>query len=625
MDRFLQIGLSNAAVIVLAPLVLPLVRLLRQPALTHALCLLILLKLITPPLWTIPIDCLPAATAARIEEGQLETAASSRGPRGATVGAGKVVTMQGGEPSLEWRHDATPEADAGLVERQWATWRMLGASVWLCGSAICFVIVSVRVRLLRRLLRFATPAPPEVLQRAEALAPRFDLATVPSIWFVPGNLCPILFGLWRPRLIVSAKLWDRLEPRQQDTLLLHELAHYRRGDHWVRPLEVLITALYWWHPVVWWTRSQLREAEEQCCDAWVLWGLPGVAHQYASALLEVVDFASETRAGLPVLASGMGDFRHLKRRLNMMKQSVPRMLSWTSFAGLCSLAIVLLPMAPVPAQYIAAPSGPGNISTGDPATEVAFLNVEEKRTDKDPDIDEAKLRVEQLTAELAEAKAKLAEREALQKASAETENSASLTGEKQFSATFHWDFRKDQPLEEVFKVKGSPDKVIARDHGFRVSLPSAPCSTSLITRFFVSGDFDVTARCEVLNLEKPGAAAYLLVESTLSDENPRLGRKFGQVHQQEVIAAFEKAGADDWSVASMKATDVNLRLKREGERLQFFAGDAQSGSLRKLREVRLSGTDPRWVRLVVANKPDGGQADVRWLELTIKADQLLGR
>src|SRR5688500_4352570 len=57
METFLNVGLSNAVVAaVLALVLLPAARLLRRPALTHALCLLILVKLVTPPVWHVPLD-----------------------------------------------------------------------------------------------------------------------------------------------------------------------------------------------------------------------------------------------------------------------------------------------------------------------------------------------------------------------------------------------------------------------------------------------------------------------------------------------------------------------------------------------------------------------------------------
>src|SRR5437899_200882 len=109
----------------------------------------------------------------------------------------------------------------------------------------------------------------------------------------------------RPRLLVPAVLWERLNPTQQATLLAHELGHYKRGDHWVRRLELVVSAVYWWHPVVWWARRQIREAEEQCCDGWVISLLPDAALAYATALVETVAFLSQARPVPSPAASGI--------------------------------------------------------------------------------------------------------------------------------------------------------------------------------------------------------------------------------------------------------------------------------------------------------------------------------
>jgi hypothetical protein len=151
----------------------------------------------------------------------------------------------------------------------------------------------------------------------------------------------------RSRLLVPAGLLDRLSGEERATLLVHELAHLRRRDHWVRALELVVTGLYWWHPVVWWARREIQEAEEQCCDAWVVWALPAAGRTYASALMETVDFLAEARpVWLPPAASGLGQFRILKRRLHMiMIGNTPRAMSRAGFLAVLGLGL-LLPVLP---------------------------------------------------------------------------------------------------------------------------------------------------------------------------------------------------------------------------------------------------------------------------------------
>src|SRR5207245_3395290 len=114
----------------------------------------------------------------------------------------------------------------------------------------------------------------------------------------------------------------------------------------VRWLEFVVTGLYWWLPVAWWARRQLQQAEEECCDAWVVWTLPAAAKAYAKALLQTVDFL-DVRPALPPVASGIGHVRLLKRRLNMIvRQPLCPQLSWPMHLGVVVLGLLVLPFAP---------------------------------------------------------------------------------------------------------------------------------------------------------------------------------------------------------------------------------------------------------------------------------------
>ena len=93
-------------------------------------------------------------------------------------------------------------------------------------------------------------------------------------------------------------------PAQRRLLLLHELLHVRRGDHLVRWFAVAVLALYWWNPAAWWAVRRLQNAEEECCDANVLFFDPHQFEAYGEALLAVCEFVS--CGSLPVAAVSVG-------------------------------------------------------------------------------------------------------------------------------------------------------------------------------------------------------------------------------------------------------------------------------------------------------------------------------
>src|SRR5207244_1244513 len=120
-------------------------------------------------------------------------------------------------------------------------------ALWMAGTLAVVVLAVVRVRRFNRALRDAVLAPADVQVQAAAVARRLGLKRCPAVWLVPGRLPPLLWmpGLSarRAKLIMPTALFFRLDMDQRSALIAHELAHLRRGDPWVRWLELLAVAL----------------------------------------------------------------------------------------------------------------------------------------------------------------------------------------------------------------------------------------------------------------------------------------------------------------------------------------------------------------------------------------------
>ena len=369
MQTLLQIGLSNAAAAAgLALLACAVGLLVRKPAVTHGLWLLVLLKLVSPPLWTIPLHISgPSETATSPASLHLDRAPTvTRSHRPTEIKQSDILESTvpplddaalpagGADRVIPWAQlETAPRPPAAPAKPSSYPWPWVLLAVWLGGTTICTIISIGRLVCFRRMmLNCAVPAPQAIQRQARALSRRLGMRNCPDVWLVPGELSPMLWAAGRATWVVLPHgLLQRLDQYQQATLLAHELAHLRRRDHWVRYLELITTCLYWWHPVCWWARRELREAGEQCCDAWVLWALPGSFRKYATALLEAIEFLSRPRSSVPLLASGLGQFGQLKRRLTMLKRgTVSKALTWRGLCGLSGAAALLLPLVPTLAQ-----------------------------------------------------------------------------------------------------------------------------------------------------------------------------------------------------------------------------------------------------------------------------------
>jgi beta-lactamase regulating signal transducer with metallopeptidase domain len=343
----------------------------RRPALAHALWVLVLLKLLTPPLVRLPIQVQMAVADTELSvrtgiealvTGPLENSTPIRPPAtSGAIGAGPTHA----QPSLVANQVRMAPSTTGSAETSttgvaatpiagrttWPStrsWWLATIGVWLAGCVAWVVMNLTWVRRFCRRLADARPADQETLDRGAELAAGMGLSACPPIVVLNHSISPLLWACGRQtRIVLPALLLERLGPAERDSLLVHELAHYRRRDHWVRVLELLVTGLYWWHPVVWLARRELERTEEECCDAWVIGQFPESPRSYAEAILATIDFISERRVALPPAASGVADVPALERRLRqIMCERLPKSLSNGTRWCLVGLALVL-PMQPV--------------------------------------------------------------------------------------------------------------------------------------------------------------------------------------------------------------------------------------------------------------------------------------
>jgi beta-lactamase regulating signal transducer with metallopeptidase domain len=319
--------LGNAAVAALLALVALFVGcVVRSPAIRHAVWVIVLLKLVTPPLFDVPLRVLPAPATPHPEV---------RNPN-------FEIRQQ---PVEHQSADAAAVSGSafpiGLVDWLIAAW-VVGAVAW-------FAWQGRRVVRFRRRVRNAEDAPPEVVEAAARIAEALGLTRVPGVKLVAGIGSPMLWGWGGGAVVLFPRdLLARLSPEARDTLLAHELAHFLRRDHWVRVLEFVATGLYWWHPAVWLARNGIEAAEEQCCDAWVVGGLAASPRRYAEALLATVDYEAELRRPClpPGACAANRGARLLHRRLvGIIDASRPRPLR--GGVAVRTLVIVALLTQPV--------------------------------------------------------------------------------------------------------------------------------------------------------------------------------------------------------------------------------------------------------------------------------------
>jgi beta-lactamase regulating signal transducer with metallopeptidase domain len=139
--------------------------------------------------------------------------------------------------------------------------------LWLAGFGFVAGRAAVsRVVLVMIRRRQYSAVNASLLLQVEALSVRLGIHQHVRVVTSPGLRSPIAFGLIYPVVGLPENFDRDFSPAQQQTMLAHELAHLAARDPAWHGLADLITALLWWHPLVWWARYQLCDANETVAD-----------------------------------------------------------------------------------------------------------------------------------------------------------------------------------------------------------------------------------------------------------------------------------------------------------------------------------------------------------------------
>ena len=135
--------------------------------------------------------------------------------------------------------------------------------VWGLGIAAMLLYAAVSYFRLSRQVRLSAPAGKRVY--------RCDTISTPFI-----------LGIVNPKIFLPSDL----DEKTAVSVLAHEQAHLRRGDHLWKPLGYVLLSIYWFNPLCWVAYFLFCRDVEQACDEAVIASMnPQQKKDYSAALL----------------------------------------------------------------------------------------------------------------------------------------------------------------------------------------------------------------------------------------------------------------------------------------------------------------------------------------------------
>ncbi len=201
----------------------------------------------------------------------------------------------------------------------------VAVAIWLCGFLIVFSIWAARWLRIRAAAAKAVPQREgremDALRRLLGSGMTSDEI---DILLSRDSLEPGIFGIVHPVLLWPEGLSKKLDDAQLEAVIAHELCHVRRCDNFAAAVHMLVEAVFWFHPLVWWLGRRLIDERERACDEEVL-QRGSDRHLYAESILKICEFCLSSPL---TCVSGVTGADLKKRMVYIMTDHVIRNLNF---------------------------------------------------------------------------------------------------------------------------------------------------------------------------------------------------------------------------------------------------------------------------------------------------------
>jgi beta-lactamase regulating signal transducer with metallopeptidase domain len=347
----------------------------RRPHLAYLLWMVVILKCLTPPIWSSPTG--------------IFSWTMSRSPATGSPGASAAIQGAKTQPSLQTTSSTSlrPSAQEGtsasakgfaLSYPRWTITHVV-LVIWLAGAMASaeFLLFSI-ARISARLRRSALPLDPAWLRELDECARRLNVRRPVRLLVTSQQVGPAVYGYLCPVVVLPEVLVTRQPPIAWDSILSHELIHIRRRDPLVALVQAVARCLWWFHPLVWWASREADRERERACDEAVLADLALDPAEYAQSLLDVVKLKQQLR---PMLAfPGVRAVEVTTRRLEHIMRPEFQFRSRTSqrhWAIALAAAMLVLPGARLAFDSLTQASEPDKSAANSiPAADVQDMEKE---------------------------------------------------------------------------------------------------------------------------------------------------------------------------------------------------------------------------------------------------------
>lgn len=337
--------------------------------LAHLLWTLVLIKCLTPPIWSSPIGVFSHVPWFAIVSDSLV-------PREPGMDNAETISQTNSVPwTVRIDHESKPAGNArAMVSPSLANPTHApslescnDALVWIWIAGFVAVVTTTGLRLallLRKIALRRLDVPVSVQACVERLHGTLGLRAKVRVCVVDAWIGPAVISWGRPTILLPKAIVEGRSEVELEPLIAHEMVHVRRGDLWWAVVQCLACAIGWFHPLVWFASKRLTVESERCCDEETIARLRCKPIAYARGLLHVLELKHALRVApaLPGVRPVDITASRLERIMRLGKGSHRHSPRW-AWCAVTAFAVVVLPganaLVSAPPEQIATTVGDG--------------------------------------------------------------------------------------------------------------------------------------------------------------------------------------------------------------------------------------------------------------------------
>lgn len=203
--------------------------------------------------------------------------------------------------------------------------------MWLIGvSGISLYVIAINILFWAKLKNYSECDRQDIIVLLEQCKLRLKINLKVPIIYYKHLKSPMLYGIIHPKILISSEIVSSLSEEELKFVFMHELAHIKRMDLLVNAVSMLIQAIYWFNPIIWYSIHKMKQDCEISCDATVLTALSlDENKKYGHTIIKLMKIISE-RYWIPGTIGFANKYN--KRRIIMITLFKKSSIKWTCVA-----------------------------------------------------------------------------------------------------------------------------------------------------------------------------------------------------------------------------------------------------------------------------------------------------